>query len=102
MNQYEYNDLKIEVFNDRADSPNNYPLIYFSGDKSDYPVSHHGIRVLENGIAKTSCLLIGSGGATGIHENSSLIKENKLLVCCCDTIFCINLPTLQLDRKSVV
>ena len=99
MNRYEYNDQIIEVFNEEADSPNNYSLIYFSGDENDYQVSHHGIRVFENGIAKASCLLIGFGGATGISENSSLIQENTLLVCCCDTIFCINLPALQLNWK---
>ncbi len=99
MNRYEYNDQIIEVFNDRADSPNNYSLIYFSGDENDYQVSHHGIRVFENGIEKASCLLIGSGGATGIYENSSLIQDNRLVICCCDTIFCISLPKLQLNWK---
>ncbi len=99
MNRYEYNDQIIEVFNEEADSPNNYSLTYFSGDENDYQVSHHGIRVFQNGIEKVSCLLIGSGGATGIQENSSLIQENRLVVCCCDTIFCIKLPTLQLNWK---
>ncbi|ALJ01582.1 hypothetical protein DC20_19140 [Rufibacter tibetensis] len=45
-------------------------------------------------------MIIGSGGATGISENSSLVGSDTILVCCCDTVFCLTLPSLELKWQA--
>lgn len=81
MNIYQFKGLTIEVFNDNAselntaDSGSDYLKRYFGSNGEQYPVSKH----------------------TGIHSTSSLLSNDQLLVCCCDTVFCLRLPDLELN-----
>lgn len=106
MNRYPYKDLIVEILNEptyefgSADNNFNYTKFFFSDDGQEYPTSKHGIKIYSDNQIIASCLLIGSGGATGVYQNSSLIDNNELLICCCDTLFCITLPALDLKWKT--
>lgn len=103
MNIYQFKGLTIEVFNDNAselntaDNGSDYLKCYFGSNGEQYPVSKHGARVYKEDQVIASCILIASGGATGIHSTSSLLSNDQLLVCCCDTVFCLRLPDLELN-----
>ena len=105
MNIYQYKDLTIEVIDEptytfgSSDNTFNYSKHYFGDAGIEYPTSSHGIRVYEDDQIIVSCIIIGSGGATGIHQNSSLLDNDQLLLCCCDTVFCLKLPDLGLKWK---
>lgn len=102
-----YNDFTIEVFDDptykyeSADNVHDYKNAYFGKDAQEYPASKHGIRILKDGDETNSCVIIGSAGATGIHENSFLIDNDQLVICCCNTIFCLSLPDLSLRWSTI-
>ena len=64
------------------------------------PSSKHGIRITENGIEKCSALLLESGGATGISENSFLIKNDRIYICCSDQIYSLNLADLSANWRN--
>ena len=106
MNNYKYKDLTVEVINEptykfgSSDNHFNYSKHYFGDGAAEYPTSKHGIKIYQNGQIIDSCIIIGSGGATGINKNSSLIDNNQILLCCCDTIFCLTLPNLELKWKT--
>lgn len=107
MNHYLYKNFIVEVLNEptyELGSTNkdfNYEKIFFNDDGQEYyPTSKHGIKIYRDNQVITGSLLIGSGGATGVYQNSSLIDDNELLICCCDTVFCIALPTLDLKWKT--
>lgn len=106
MNQYYYRDLTIELIDeptykfDSADNKFIYSKHYFSDGSAEYPTSKHGIKIYKNDQIIDSCIVIGSGGATGIHKTSSLVDNERLLLCCCDTIFCLALPDLDLKWKK--
>ena len=106
MNRYKYKDLTIEVLDEPTykfgsmDNNFNYDKCFFSDGGEEYPTSKHGIRIYQDDQMINSCILIGSGGATGIFQESSLIDKNQLLICCCDTVFCLNLPNLNLKWKT--
>ena len=71
------------------------------GHKLEYqPSSKHGIRITENGIEKCSALLLESGGATGISENSFLIKNDQIYICCSDQIYSLNLTDLSANWRN--
>lgn len=73
---------------------NQYPADL--GQKLEYqPSSMHGIRISDNGIEKCSAILLESGGATGIAENSFVIKNNSIYICCSDQVYCLNLSDLS-------
>lgn len=103
MNTYQYNGLKVNVFDDSAFEPNSldnsddYSARYFGNDGELQPNSRHGIRVYSGEEVVGSCVLLASGGATTVHSHSSLLSNNRLLVCCGDTIFCLRIPDLRLD-----
>ena len=98
--------MTIEVFDDptykfgSADNNFNYSKYCFGDGATEYPTSKHGIKIYQDDQIIDSCIVIGSGGATGIHQNSSLLDNNQLLLCCCNTIFCLILPDLDLKWKT--
>jgi len=108
MNRHQYKDLTIEVLDEptykfgSADNNFNYSKHYFSDGLSEYATSKHGINIYQDDKIIDSCIIIGSGGATGIHKNSSLLDNDQLLLCCCETIFCLTLPNLELKWKTKV
>jgi hypothetical protein len=98
-----FKEYKIEIINDSsytlgsADNLNQYDFIYpESESKNDNPVSKHGIRIFKNEIEYKSALIVGFGGATGINDNSVLFDNDRLFICCTDTVFCLTIPELEL------
>jgi hypothetical protein len=106
MNRHQYNDLTIVVLDEptfkfgSSDNNFSYSKQYFGDCATEYPTSKHGIKIYLDDQIVDSCIIIGSGGATGIHKNSSLLDNDQLLICCCDTIFCFTLPDLELKWKT--
>lgn len=106
MNSYQYKGLTIEVLDEptykfgSADNNFTYSKHYFGDGATEYPTSKHGIKIYQEDQIIDSCIIIGSGGATGIHQNSSILDNEQLLISCCDTIFCLTLPSLELKWKT--
>lgn len=106
MNQHQYKDFTIEVIDEptykygSADNNHHYSKVYFGRDAELYPASKHGVKVYRGEKVIDSCIIIGSGGVTGIHQNSSLVDNDQLVICCCDTVFCLALPDLALKWKT--
>jgi len=103
MLELPYEDFVIILFGDNeytpgsVDNVNTYSHIYFNNAEDKYrPPAQHGIKILKGDKEISSCILIGEGGATGVHPNSAVVHANQLAVCCCNTIFCLQLPTLYL------
>jgi hypothetical protein len=99
MNTYNF---VITVFNDAdfkpgsTDNINTYSRHFFGISCESYPVSMHGIKVYRDDDVVNSCILVASGGATSVTPLSSCLEDNQLLVCCCDTVFCLMPDTLNL------
>jgi hypothetical protein len=106
MKRYQYNELTIEVRDEptykvgSTDNNFNYSKHFFGNDGETFPTSKHGIKVFSDEHEINSCIIIGSGGATGVHENSSIINNDQIVICCCDTVFCLTIPELDLKWKT--
>ena len=94
MNTYTFKDFKVEVVND----PDTEAMIA----DDEYYASRHTVKVYSNETEIASCVLLGTGGATGVYEDSSLLDEagEQVVVCCGDTVFCLALPSLELKWKN--
>jgi len=53
------------------------------------------IKIFGNSISKIICIA-GDGGATSLHQNSFIVENDRLMVCCTDTVFCLEIPSLNL------
>lgn len=99
-----FKEYSVEVFDDptfssrSADNLVSYDRVYI--DHTEYQsTSKHGIRVTKEGQSISSAIICGTGGATGINDNSFLITDDDLLICCCDTVYSFTLPQLTLNWK---
>jgi hypothetical protein len=96
---------KIEIYEDptfeaeSADNVNKYDFIYL--DDSLFRCSSvFGVRVIQSKKQIASVIIASNGGGTVLHNTSTLLEEDKVLVCCSDTIFCLSIPTLTLLWKT--
>lgn len=101
MAHYATEKYRIDVYADQtftrgsADNVNNYDFVYF--DKSEYHFpTVLGINTFQNETLIKSAVIGSIGGGTGIHETSTIIETDRLLICCSDTIFCLSIPDLTL------
>lgn len=105
MQQHTYKNLTIEIFDDTTyrygydDNSFTYAEHYFAAMAYDFPSAQYGIKIWENEQLASDCLIIGYGGTTNVAPNTSLINEDELIVCCGNTVFCLELPALKLKWK---
>lgn len=101
MKQYIKEKYLIDIYTDRtftegsADNVNQYDFVYF--DKSEYYFpSVFGIKIFQDEKLIKSAVIGSIGGGTDIHDTSTIIETDRLLICCADTIFCLSIPDLTL------
>jgi hypothetical protein len=101
MKHYTTEKYRIDIYADQAftegsaDNINKYDFVYF--DKSEYHFpSVYGIKIFQDDTLIKSAVIGSIGGGTGIHDTSTIIENDRLLVCCSDTIFCLSIPDLSL------
>jgi hypothetical protein len=61
-----------------------------------------GIRIFEKGIEINRATIVNGFGATSLHERSQVFYENQILICCGDSVFCLDIPALILKWKTKV
>ena len=104
---FEIGKYRIEIINesdfnpDSKDNSFDYEKKYLPESEYTLPTKF-GIRIFENGIELNSAIIGAEGGASGLHSTSQIIETNRILICCNDSVFCLNLPTLNLVWKSKV
>lgn len=78
-----------------ADNIFSYDFEYFA--ESIYkPSTIFGIKILENEELLHSAVVGASGSPTSYHENAVIFEENRFLICCSHTVFCLAIPDLTL------
>ena len=82
---------------DHSEIEAQYSKVYKDEESDYYQPKVHGIRVRLEGEEVGCAAICAVGGATGIHENSSVIVKDDLLVCCANKIISLSLPKLSLN-----
>lgn len=92
---------RIEIFDDpsfasdSSDNVNTYDLIHFEKEDYHYP-SVYGIQVYDDNELLKSAVIGSIGGGTSIHDSSAVVDNDRIIVCCADTLFCLSIPSLAL------
>lgn len=104
---FEIGKYQVELTNesenntDSNDSVNKYSKNYLM--ESDFRLpTKIGIKIFEDGTELNSAIIGAEGGATGLHKTSQIIESNRILICCSDSIFSLELPSLNLNWKTKV
>ena len=101
-----HQDLRIEVFDDSAffeapDSPTHYDKVYQrEEDKAYKPSSQHAIIVYQDEEKLASAILLGAAGATAVSEDAMLCGDMQLIIRCCNIVYGLSLPELQINWKT--
>jgi hypothetical protein len=96
---------KIDFFTDETykvgsvDNINKYDLEYLEAENKRNS-TFVGVKIYENQKLVKSTIIGSEGGNSGISENSKIIEENRILICCADKIFCLSFPELSLIWKT--
>jgi hypothetical protein len=107
MIKEEFGKYTIELFDDHgftlnsADNKYQYEKIY-KFDDSDYISSKHAIMIKDSENIISKAIFLGFGGATGIHNTLYCLAGDLFLICCGKSVFCVELPSLNLKWKSIV
>ena len=88
-------DLDPTYTNNSTDNVNQYDFVYFKESYYRFN-SITGIKVYQDEKLIKSAVIGAEGGATGIHENSLVVEDDRVVVCCSDSIFCLSIPDLSL------
>src|SRR5436190_1441480 len=101
MTHYTTDKYQIDIYKEptftegSADNVIQYDFVYF--DKSEYILpSVFGVKIFQDNVMLKSEVIGSIGGGTGIHETSTIIEDNRILLCCSDSIFCLSIPDLTL------
>lgn len=106
-----YKNYEIEVFDEpnytlnSVDNLRDYKKVFFEGKHQEdrfYPTSKHAIIVKEFETEISSAIICEMGGATGISEKSFIIENDKIWICVCNKIYCLEIPTLELKWSKKI
>ncbi len=85
-----------------ADNTHAYSRVYDLTEQAYRPSSKHGVICIGPDEREHSCILLGEGGATGIHEHSAVVVGQRGFVAVGDAICSLLLPDLKLDWATKV
>jgi len=82
-----------------VDNLERFDAVYFS-DAGNYPTSKIAIEIFNDDALLKRVLIGASGGNTAVNANSFVYETDRLVICCCDTIFCLSIPELTLHWNT--
>jgi len=96
-NDYSIGLIDEETYNPAsADNVVAYKKLYSEATNNDYKYPNKlGIFVLCDTTVEYSACVCSSGGRTGVHQNCSILENDRLLVCCGNNVFCLSIPELD-------
>lgn len=102
MFEFDFKNHRVELVNETNYTlnsvDNNFIYENIFADESDLCLwTKHGIKVFLAENLYSNALICANGGATGIHENSAVIIDENILICCANKIFSLSLPKLALN-----
>lgn len=96
INQYNIDIYRDETYTPgSSDNVQDYELVYIPAGEY-HPHTMIGIRVLKGGEQLKTAIISATGGATGVHPNTVGYEEDRLVLCCGDTVCCLSLPGLEM------
>lgn len=113
-----YKNFEIEVYDDPnyiasiydiyTDNKRHYEKMYseFEAEPSEDPnffyTSNYAIIIKESGKEISSAIICEVGRQTTITKNSFIIEKDKIWLCACNKIYCLEIPSLELKWQKKI
>lgn len=100
MIEHHFHDYAVQLYNEysyyqfSADNAIHYHKRHFGAGSQEVPTSWIGVKMVKDDREIDNCIILATGGATTVHRSSTLIDNDKLVCCCGDSVFCLQLPGL--------
>lgn len=102
MIEHHFQDYVVRLYNEcsynqgSADNAIHYRKHHFGPESQGAITSQVGVKTLRGDIEIDNCIILATGGATTVHRSSTLIDNDRLVSCCGDSVFCLELPSVNL------
>jgi len=93
--------IQVSDISSSAQNPeylNQFDSVYIDAD--EYLTSAVAVKIYGDEELIKSSVFGASGGYTGVQKSSMIVDVHKITGCCCDTIFCLSVPELNLLWKT--
>ena len=80
-----------------ADHLRTYGHQYWLGEQDYRPSSQHSLRVMKSNIEVASCILLTTGGPSGVHEHSASLHELSCIIAVGPFMCSLEIPHLHLQ-----
>ena len=107
MLKLQHQKIEIQIFDDpmfslnSVDHPHRYANQHILSNDSHYS-SKYGLRLFESDEEINSCLLVTSGGATGVHSQTAIVIRDSIFVAVGNLICSLELPSFKLMWHQTV
>ena len=93
-------DCDLPPYNPKStDNAAVYDALYFVESEYRHTSVYQISTFVSDNLLKR--ILIGAtGGGTTVHKNSFITEKDRLVICCSDTLFCLQIPDLSLLWKT--
>jgi len=102
-----YKEFDIIISNDQlyslssSDNTTQYNLVYVNDEDYIYSnLSKLGIQLKKEVIIQQSAIILSSGGGTAVHETCCVADNDRLVICCGNSVFCLALPSLSFQWQT--
>ncbi len=85
-----------------VDNMQTYRYQYWLGEQKYRPSAKHGVEVVKHGAEIASCIVLGTDGATGVHEHSALLHNQFCIVAVSAFLCALAVPSLELQWQVQV
>ncbi len=85
-----------------VDNVRTYSHQYWLGEQEYYPSAKYEVGLIKHGAEIASCIVLGTHGATGVHEHSALLHNQSCIVAVSAFICALAIPSLQLEWQVQV
>lgn len=101
MRYYANNQFRIDIFSDPTfsrGSKDNVCQYNFEhlAKKTELFSTIFGIKLFEGRKLLKSAVIGSVGGTTVLHKTSTIVENDRILICCADSVFCLAIPDLSL------
>ena len=108
MLEFPYKSSRIRILNEptytlgSADNVRDYEF-ESRLDSGEYsPSSVHGVAVIADDVIVASHLVATSGGATGVHDSSAVVLDDRCILAVGPYLVAFRLPSLEIDWSTEV
>ena len=69
----------------------------FINEKEYKPTTQIGIKLYDGEHIVSNAIIKSTGGASGIHHTSQIVSNDRLTICCSESVFNLSIPRLTLE-----